>query len=104
MPSHAETRSKFARTPIAVAAACAALLGATSLASAADCVNGYRTLPHQIIQLCGDAAGLNARAELRRKAGAPAPRKMMVEDPSQCQPGLYWMKEWENGTALMRCR
>lgn len=99
-----------------VAAAC---LGA-SAASAADCVNGYRTIGNDVIVLCdpasdplgstalyGTAPGTAAPAitgSVPAPAARTAPRNLMAESPADCQPGQYWSYDLaESGNVMLRC-
>lgn len=97
-----------------VAAAC---LGA-SAASAADCVNGYRTIGNDVIVLCdpgSDPFASSAQFDEPAITGSlpapapapalrPAPRNLMADSPQDCQPGQYWSYELaESGSVMLRC-
>jgi hypothetical protein len=122
MLAHLKTRSPnhLADTLLHLAgpAAFAALLAVSaSAANAAECVNGYRTLPNQVIFLCDDGAALSERQALLSEpaapaaapvvsgtAGAPSSRAMLADDIADCQPGMYRMMYWENGSMMLSCK
>jgi hypothetical protein len=89
----------------------AATLGA-STANAADCLNGYRTLPNEVIVLCDDAGPSSATAFYADSAAeapaAPATavpgRRMVVDSIADCEPGAYWMLEKADNETVLACR
>jgi len=104
-------------------AALAAVFGAATVAAlpanAAECLNGYRTLPNQVIVLCDRELGA-ARAQFPNTGvvaplttGSIQPRgefgSMVVDDARNCQPGKFWMTVTRVGgpsdpTMPMPCR
>ena len=90
-----------------------------SAASAADCVNGYRTIGNDVIVLCDDgpsALGATALYQAGPEAAAPeivgslpdavrpASRNMMADSAQDCQPGQYWSFALaESGNVLLAC-
>jgi len=109
----------FLTGSLAIAGLLAAACLGTSAASAADCVNGYRTLGNGVIALCGEATdsfGATALYRAAPEAAAPeitgslpgvvrsAPRNLMAESAQDCQPGQYWSFELaETGDVLLAC-
>jgi len=79
---------------LGVAGLAAAAFLVPSAASAAECVNGYRTLGNQVIVLCGEAARHADALALHGNAIAPAPEtavphNMMAPSIGECRPGMY---------------
>jgi hypothetical protein len=103
--------------PAALTAVVAATLGAGSVAHAADCVNGYRTLGNQVILLCEDAGPGQSTALFPQAAppvapaepmttGSAAPRRsgsIMVDSVEDCEPGMYWTYYLEDGEVTLAC-
>jgi hypothetical protein len=102
--------------PAALAIAFGAFALAGSAASAADCVNGYRTLDNVVILVCDEAEDLSGATALFAE---PAPAEiapivtgsvppatsgpMVVEDIADCQPGKYRMVYWEDQNLMLAC-
>ena len=108
----------FLTRSLAVAGLLAAACLATSAASAADCVNGYRTIGNDVIVLCDDgpsafgATALYQAPEAAAPAIAgslpdavrPASRSVMADSAQNCQPGQYWSFALaESGNVLLAC-
>ena len=104
---------------LAVAGLLAAACLGTSAASAADCVNGYRTVGNDVIVLCDDgpsAFGATALYQAPPEAAAPeivgsrpgavrpASRSVMADSAQHCRPGQYWSFALaESGNVLLAC-
>jgi hypothetical protein len=107
---------------LAVAGLLAAACLGTSAASAADCVNGYRTIGNDVIVLCDDGPSAFGATALYQAPEAAAPqivgslpdavrpasrsmsRSMMADSAQDCQPGQYWSFALaESGNVLLAC-
>ena len=83
-------------------------------ASAAECVNGYRTLGNGVILACVDTVPAEAVASYESSPGfvaAPAPAPLVgggkgtriADGWRDCQPGRYRIINWEDDDMLMAC-
>jgi hypothetical protein len=114
-----DTSSAFGRLlkPAAFAIALGAFAVPGSVANAAECVNGYRTLDNEVILLCDEAEDISGATALLA-VPAPSPTApvaagsippaaargpMVVEDIADCQPGMYRMVYWEDQNLMLAC-
>lgn len=111
------SRVKRFAAPAFLASALAAYGGLFSTASAADCLNGYRTLGNQVVVACDADVGPTGSTALYRRSAPPAtavptvtgavpPRaggSIMVEDIEDCRPGLYRTYYLEDGEVILAC-
>ena len=114
--SHARHGGGMLRRLAKPAALALALAAVGSMANAADCVNGYRTLPNQVILLCDSLGDLSDRRALMSEGSASAvtsgisepdvrpSRAVVADDIGECRPGMYRMMYWENGSMMLPCK
>ena len=103
--------AEFRRPKIALAIAgvVAGMAFATG-ASAAECVNGYRTLGNDVTLACEGAAPSQALASFPSEdrvvvapATAAAARPLIADSWSNCQSGQSRIIEWEEHDMLLAC-
>ena len=101
------------RIALAIAGVSAGMAFATG-ASAAECVNGYRTLGNDVTLACEGAAPSPALASFPsedRSVVAPAAaalgsggaRPLIADSWGNCQPGQYRIIKWEEHDMLLAC-
>jgi hypothetical protein len=109
------TIARLAR-PALLGFALAGFAAAAPAASAADCVNGYRTLGNQVIVQCDEVPGASAStaqfpgrdplfAEPATTGSVSAARsgRMVVDSIGDCQAGSYRIMEKEDGDVIIAC-
>ena len=99
---------------LASLAACLPVIGH---ARAADCINGYRMLGNQVIVVCKQEFAPHSTVSFALErpgriaappltGSVPAARRsgsVMADSPQDCEPGLYWLMQRDDGNALMAC-
>jgi hypothetical protein len=116
----------FARNGLALAAFAAAGMAFASSASAADCVNGLRTLESGAILQCDGGPTVYAPVESAYTTATPEftgaipaggalmgsfnepyvpseSRSLIVDRPGDCTPGSYWYMQHDTSYTVMAC-